>query len=541
MRFLLVTSRSRRMFEGGNSFAIKFIEGLGSPARVRLDTVPTARKGVEFYAIAERPLKSRATRSISKGLSEADRRDLQRLPVLGDGAAGDHDALLTEDFRDLAVRQGSLAILRGDQLLDQGPDRRCGAGTTRFRSDMTSEEILELEDSTRREHELLRRHAGDGRFVQAQRIGDFPQHQRSHADFTVLEEMPLAVDDRLRYAQYRLEALLDVLDQPASLLQLMRQLAARLTTVVLQNVGIHAVDAQLRQRVLIEARHPDVLDLLDDYVGYDVSRFQRGEFRAGTRVEALDQALGLAQLVVSALQRLPESGEIARREKLEMPARDRERGCAARSRFGQGEQLQFEALRAVARAHAGGVEILQVLEGYLQFLELDLQFLGHELSELFQRLRQISVFIKGLDEKRHEVAVARLELGEGQLPVQMLSEVRGIGGYLGVVVFIGVVGGAGAGSALPADPVEVSGVGLGLRLILRAGLLRGVLESGGGLAVDVRRRGRDCWVGIFPLEQRVFREKLLQLLIQFQRGELQQPNRLLKLRRQRQMLRKPEL
>jgi len=46
---------------------------------------------------------------------------------------------------------------------------------------------------------------------------------------------------------------------------------------------------------------------------------------------------------------------------------------------------------------------------------------------------------------------------------------------------------------------------------------------------------------IFALEQRVFREKFLELLIQFHGRELQQAYRLLQLRRQRQVLRKLEL
>jgi len=61
--------------------------------------------------------------------------------------------------------------------------------------------------------------------------------------------MALAVDDRLRHAQDRLESLLHVLDQPARLLELMRELAAGLTAIVLKDIGIHAIDAQLRQRV----------------------------------------------------------------------------------------------------------------------------------------------------------------------------------------------------------------------------------------------------------------------------------------------------
>src|SRR5258705_3718789 len=216
MRFLLVTSRSRRMFDGGRSFAIRFIEGL--EVACVLGHRAGACKGVEFYTIA--PTGCCARCAGSKGFPHAHRRNLQGLSVLGDGTARDHDALLTQNLRDLAVRQGSLAVFRGDELLDQRADRRGGASAPCLRGDVTSKKILELENSAGRKHELLRRHARNRGFVQAQSICDLAQHQRPHPDLAVLEEVPLPVDDGLRHAQDGLEPLLDVLDQPARLLQL---------------------------------------------------------------------------------------------------------------------------------------------------------------------------------------------------------------------------------------------------------------------------------------------------------------------------------
>jgi len=164
----------------------------------------------------------------------------------------------------------------------------------------------------------------------------------------VLEKMALAVDDRLRHAQDRLESLLDVLDQPARFLQLMRELAARMTPVVLQNIRIHAIDAQLRHRVGVEARHPDILDFLHYDVGYDIARLVGRERGAGTRVETLDQSLGLAQFVVSALQRLLELRKVAGCEELEVLVRDGKSRSAARRGLRQDKQLQLETFRAIA-------------------------------------------------------------------------------------------------------------------------------------------------------------------------------------------------
>src|SRR5882672_4753765 len=557
MRFLLVTSRSRRMFEGGRSFAMRFIEALeilpaetapGGPerrgilhqrlirsirggmmleriVRMRMQTVfvlddlaiefvrHRVDRGVQIRVVAlgddvfagdvtadfrlscetvhgedhadvddviemapdpgelilDVAAYRRCDRHVmpaddeiharrpfaSKRLSHADRRNLQRLPVLGDGATRDHDPLLAEDIGDLAVRKRLSGVLCSHQLLDQRPDGGGGARASRLGGDVTPEEVLELENAARRKHEFLSRYARDGRFVQAERVCDFAQNQRPHADLAVLEKMALAVDYCLRHAQDRLEALLHVLDQPACFLQLMRELAAGLTAIVLQDICIHAVDAQLRQRVGVEARHPDILCFLHYDVGDDIARLAGGERGAGTRVEALDQSLGRSQLVVADLQRFLEPCKVARREKLEVLVRDGEGRGAARRGLGQREELQLETLRAIARTHARGVQVLQMPESDVQLLGPDLQLLRHELRQLLQGLREIAVFVQRFDQERDQVAVARFELGQGELPVQVLAQAGGLGGDLEKIVVVGVVAGARARTAF-SPPVEIS-------------------------------------------------------------------------------------
>src|SRR6266700_732159 len=464
---------------------------------------PAGRKGVEFY-----------TEGLIRGGAVLERIVGMRTP-----------AVFVSD--DLAVE-----LVR--QSVDRGVQVRVVGG------DVTSEEVLELEDAARRKHEFLRGDARYGRFVQAERVGDLAQHQRPHRDLAVLEKVPLPVDDRLRHAQNRFEPLLHVLDQPARFLQLMRELAAGLAAVVLKDLGVHAVDAQLRDGVGVEARHPDVLDLLDDDVGHDVTRLERRERRAGARVEALDQPLGRPQLVVPALQRLLEPREVAGREELEVPACDGKGEGAARRRLRKHEQLQLEALAAVSRAHPGGIEVLHMPEGDVQFLGIELQLLGHELRELLQRLREIAVVAERFDQERHQVAVARFELGQRELLEQMLAQVGGFCGDLEEIVLVGVVAAARARSRVP-DPVDFGGAGVGGRGTLGARFLGLRLNGGGRLAVHADRRRLSLVIGVFALEQGIVRQELLELLIQFQRRELEQADRLLKLRRQRQVLRELQL
>jgi len=95
-----------------------------------------------------------------------------------------------------------------------------------------------------------------------------------------------------------------------------------------------------------------------------------------------------------------------------------------------------------------------VPESDLQLLGFDLQLLGYDLHELFQWLRQISVLVERLDQKRHQVPIARFQLRERELLVQMLSEVGRIGCDLGIVVFVGIIANTRARAAL-AYPVEL--------------------------------------------------------------------------------------
>ena len=147
--------------------------------------------------------------------------------------------------------------------------------------------------------------------MQTERVGDFAQHQRAHCHFAMLEEMPLPVDDGLGHAQDGLETLLDVLDQPARLLQLRGHLAAR-TAIVLQDVGIHAVDAELGDRIRVQGGDPYILDLAHDDVGHDVAGFGLGICGPGPWIERLHQALRQAQLVIIAGEQAFQADEIAR-------------------------------------------------------------------------------------------------------------------------------------------------------------------------------------------------------------------------------------
>src|SRR5512145_508232 len=261
--------------------------------------------------------------SWSKRLSLVDGRNLQRFAVLCNRAPRDHDALLAEDLGDARVRQRRLRILRGNELLDERPDRGGGGGAARLGGHVAAEEILELEGAARRRHEFLRGDARNGAFVQPERGGDLAQDQGPHRDLAVLEEVALAVDNRLRHTQDGVEALLHVLDQPARLLQLRGDAGAAARRG--GELGVKPIDAQARHGVGVQARAPHVAHLLYDDVGDYVARLDLRECRAGARIERLDQALRRAQRVFAGAGERLQPCVVTRGEQLQVLFDDLER------------------------------------------------------------------------------------------------------------------------------------------------------------------------------------------------------------------------
>src|SRR5207302_7418656 len=117
------------------------------------------------------------------------------------------------------------------------------------------------------------------------------------------------------------------------------------------------------------------------------------------------------------------------------------------------------------------------------------------------------------------------ELGERELGVQVVAQRRRVGRGEALLIFFVALRAAPVG-----DIGRPLGVGGGRRFGARFGRTRGD-----------RRGGRVTVVSILTFERRVVHQQAVDLLIQFDRRELQQPDRLLQLRRQREVLRKSEL
>src|SRR3990170_7408011 len=98
------------------------------------------------------------TPGLSDRFAQTDWQYLHGFAVFCDGAARHDDALLAENLGNLAVRERLPGVLGAHHLLDQRADRGARGGAAALGGDVTAEEILELEDAARSEHEFLGRH-----------------------------------------------------------------------------------------------------------------------------------------------------------------------------------------------------------------------------------------------------------------------------------------------------------------------------------------------------------------------------------------------
>ena len=277
-----------------------------------------------------------------------------------------------------------------------------------------------------------------------------------------------------------------------------------------------------------------------------VSNLDRGLI--GALIEALNDDGYLEQTLEEILEMLPEELELEL-DDLEVALRLLQAcdppGVGARD-LSEALCLQLQAQRfgKVARAHPRRVAGLQQAQRHFQVVEFQLQFLGQHLENLFEGLFQVSVVVERLDQRADQAAVQVAHAHHRDLRQQVFAQGRFGGGHLARRAFIVVVvagARAGAGKVAVGEiraalgafrRPESVGQRFGLHLLAGAEHL-GRAVGGVALAVGLRV--------VVALEQRILGEDLFDLLVQLDGRELQQADRLLQLRRQRQVLGEFEL
>src|SRR6185437_15243159 len=88
----------------------------------------------------------------------------------------------------------------------------------------------------------------------------------------------------------------------------------------------------------------------------------------------------------------------------------------------QRTQLQREALGAIASADTRRLEALHVLERDVELVGLDLELRWKKLGDLLERRREIAVVVERIDQCGDDMPVAKRQVEQRELPVQMIAQ-----------------------------------------------------------------------------------------------------------------------
>ncbi len=237
-----------------------------------------------------------------------------------------------------------------------------------------------------------------------------------------------------------------------------------------------------------------------------------------------------------------------------------------------GTQLQAKTFAQVARTDARRVHAVQPLQRNLQLFEqlfarvrilgIQSQHVGQAQRDRVQAVVQVAVGVERLDQHLQRGPVGVRHAHAGHLRAQVLLQRDLAFAAFEVATVVIARCGAGGRTRQLADAVEVVGFGAVLPVFALGGAEVVALDFGdGGFAITpvaavaafsfvtlvcrlAGSLGRCGVVGqrfVVGFQEGVLLEHLLDFLLQLQRRELQQPDRLLQLRRQRQVLRQADL
>ena len=125
------------------------------------------------------------------------------------------------------------------------------------------------------------------------------------------------------------------------------------------------------------------------------------------------------------MQHAAKLGEIARGQQRQVTVDDLQR-LGAKGRIGrQRLELQPEAFGGIARAHAGRLEALQVLEPDHELFGLERVVLGKELGDLVERRGEVAVVVERVDQRGDDLAIAQRQVEQRKLLHQVIAQRAG--------------------------------------------------------------------------------------------------------------------
>jgi hypothetical protein len=449
----------------------------------------------------------------------------ERLAILRHRPASDLEALRLELLGDGLVGEGILLVLGVDDLLHpllhghrglhpRGPFRR------------PREELLEGEDAPVRLDPLVRDGATDRGDVDAEVVGDLLHLERLQVLRSVIEELPLVVDDPPAHLVERVAPLLDRVDEPARGLDLPLDVLPHrgVALVRLQQAEVAGTHAEARVVVVLETDLVLAVHVLQDDVGLDV----HGRLGAGLAPGmARDLGPKLADQLVELRERDAQLAGDARtpvlRQVVEVVA---EKPALQRVALLFRVELEQQALLDAPGADPGRLEALHDGESRLGLLHR--VFLLERAEDLLERVHQAPVPVEVEDDLLREHEETGLGRHVHQLGDEIVLEAHRPRGRvlhrLQLAVLLPVVAPTGPRGTLPLEAAldQLLQAAHGLRersLLVRGGSIRlRVAVAGGLLEID--------------LEGLVLGELLLDHVPQVHGGKLEDLDRLDDLRRE---------
>ncbi|MNX29919.1 hypothetical protein D3C86_600710 [compost metagenome] len=286
---------------------------------------------------------------------------------------------------------------------------------------------------------------------------------------------------------------------------------------------IGLVDTDARRRIRVELNHP-LSPLLDHGDVRDhVLRFTLDDAIAGSRLQLLDEIQHLLEVALLEPGLACQGAVVAVAEQIHVLADHLpcliEPGQIRRVLA----KLDQQTLLHRARGYANRIEMLHPLEHGFHFIQFNFYLFTADCSlNIFERDGQVAGLIDGIDDGEGDGGIQIAERRQAHLPQQIVLQV--LGGFPLIDTVFPIMDGAGALGRTGGVDLIPGGVHRQFirHLVLRHGVA-GVELTG---VLGLYRAGFLRLI-LLLLQQGVIIERLLNFLLEFQGGELEQTNRLL--------------
>ncbi len=326
----------------------------------------------------------------------------------------------------------------------------------------------------------------------------------------MLEEICLPLDDAGGDLEQGFVADLEAANEPARLLQLGAQ--HRVIAVAAKQLGVLLVDRQLGHAGGADLDLPAIVHLANEHIGDDILRGGRTDGLAGPWIAAADQCKRVVQSLLRCPQAAAQLAILTRGNEVEVVFREFEREFQARRCRIELLQLQRNAFRQRAGADARRIEPLYFCEHCLDLIITHAGFGLEIVTDLIEPDRQITVIADCVDDCFTDQRFPRRDLLHFELPEQVFA--KGLPGLVGKLT-------DRTAFAVPAAVLDLA-LGASLPLVFCA--------DGFDLGRRFVARLRDVRQ-VLHLQHDVLFERILDLGVQVENGQLQQADRLLQLRR----------